>query len=284
MKIGPKLILYIVAAGALLLGAASLVMFSLANAPEWLMAINTSVTHPTQPDYQAADKALAALVKNGRVDYQAAKNNADLKQALDQLAHTAPDKFAKPLDVLCYWINAKSLITIKTIADKYPIRNNSAKPLGRDLNGTRYVVGGKAMSAQDIWLTKIKPYLMSPEKALINDPRAIMLVNSGAMGDPPVLDHCVTAKIYSKDLAANTFLYVRDKNNVNETDDGSYMSISPYFQWNSDIIERHFSDAFQFVLYYQDLESKNYSGTMPFYTFNKDFDWRLNDINTTENQ
>ena len=33
MKIGPKLILYIVAAGALLLGAASLVMFSLANAP-----------------------------------------------------------------------------------------------------------------------------------------------------------------------------------------------------------------------------------------------------------
>jgi hypothetical protein len=259
-----------------ILGVLSLVLFSFANAPLWFNIATTKIEHPAAADYQSLNKLLALVVKDGKVDYKQAKLAPEMNLALDYFAHTSPDKFKDEAEKLCYWINAHNLVILKVVADRYPIK--SAKLLSRDIDARRFNLGGEAHSAEEIWLKKIRPYPLSDELGLLHDSRIIMLVSNGAAGDPPVLDHAVIPSLLSKDMAANTYKFIHNPRNVTYSLERSVFGISPYFQWNSLIIEKHFGTPHNFVLYYLEMPNKipNRVGLME--TYNRVFDWRVNDL------
>ncbi len=200
---------------------------------------------------------------------------------MKQMAELSSDEFASDSDKLCYWINAYNLFVIKTIADRFPVK--SVETMSNELNSHLYTAGGQPISCKDIRQLKIQPLLGCTQNDDYTDCRMLLLISGGAMGYPAVLDHAVTTDSISRDMGENTFKFIRIRYNVYYDNISRTMFISPFFQWNESLFMRGFGDPFEFVIYYLYPGEKPDQTDIHFKkTYNRKFDWRVNDVSTPD--
>ena len=90
--------------GLLILGLGLLlsVFQGILHAPEYISAYLTKVDHPIKAHYDYTDKFLKEVVKDGKVDYAAARNNKNLDKALKEFAELSCDEFENDGERLIY--------------------------------------------------------------------------------------------------------------------------------------------------------------------------------------
>ena len=139
---------------------------------------STKVTCPTSYEFKIYDRLLRKYVKNGRVDYQSLRNDPEWKACCVELKETSPSRLQGKLEQLSFWINTYNLLTIKCVADSYPLAR-----LSRESAERKFTVGGKPYS-----LAQIKEEIFPPLIST-SDWRAIFLVCDGTTGAPAIVSH-----------------------------------------------------------------------------------------------
>ncbi|HEY9772460.1 MAG TPA: DUF547 domain-containing protein [Planktothrix sp.] len=214
------------------------------------------------------DGLLTKYVKDGLVDYAALKNSSELRDAVDELKHTSPDKLVAEDDQMAYWVNAYNLLVLKMIADRYPIR--TINQIGNDYSGKMFVVGGRPYAVQDIYIGQIFP------RAKQSHETDIFLVSQGAIGYPPLQTHGFDKDNLATDAEAAAHAFINDPRNVLYDPDSKALKLSKFFQWTQDVYGGKWDTPFVMVDSYLDkkvdlrLEGLTQAYSLP-------FDWRLND-------
>lgn len=219
---------------------------------------------------ESYDQLLKTYVKDGLVDYKSLKSSPLLKKSMDELARTSPAKMADKKEQLAYWINAYNLLTLKVIADRYPI--TTIEKLGNDKSSRKFSVGGEQLSVQDIYIQKLMPMIKA------TDAKYIFLLSGGSVGYPALLDRAVAPEKMERDMELAAYKWIMDARNARFDEVTQTLFVSPYLQWNSQIIETQYATPFDFVLKYMsptvEVETSR-PGTIK--TFGQRFNWTLND-------
>lgn len=264
----------------MVLGLGCAVISSVSHIKDAIMVAITPVNHPNKPNFDAYNKLLSEIVvetKDGnRVDYNKAKSNPNLEPALKEVAENAPDKFMDDRDKISYWVNAHNLLVIKAIADHYPIE--SALKVAGDLARGRRVVGGTAMSADDILYTKIQPFLNDQLGTEARNLKIMFLVCRGAVGEPDLLNHAITKETLLKDAKANAWRFTHHKFNVYINEKRNKFLLSPWFQWHSSVTMNRYHDNFELVKTLLTDEEAETNSLYTVQSYLKDFDWSVNDL------
>jgi len=184
------------------------------------------VQHPASYEFAKYDKLLHDFVDaDGLVDYSSLKKSGLLNLAVDELATISPDKFPTREARLCYWINAYNLLILKTICDNYPV--TSIRLLGNKPSLTKYIVASDIYSVKDVLETRLAGNFG-------DEPLATFVVNGGAQGYPPLINHVIEPTHLKADEQANLYKFANDPRNSKYDDVTNRFSIAPYFQFYSD--------------------------------------------------
>jgi hypothetical protein len=264
---------------ALLFGAGCLlaITHTIWHAPEYISAYMTRVDHPIRASYPAYAAFLKLVVKRDQVDYALARNSKELDKAVKEFASVSCDEFEYEGDKLLYWINAYNLLVVKDIADKFPVAN--LNEVSNELSSRRFTVGGIPITVKDIRELKIARFLDGTKKGDTSDARMIFLIAGGAKGYPVLCDHPITDESLSHDMQDNTYKFLSSQINVRLTKEPYVLLISPFFQWNQNIIQRSFDNPWDFVIGYMPKEIRPDTGDYHLkQNYLTRFDWRINDI------
>lgn len=240
------------------------------HAPEYLMAALTFVRHPSTPDFSKTDQLLKEVVKNGLVDYDKVRSTPYLNQALAEIAGQSPDKFTQKDDQLAFWINACNVVSLKIQTDSSSDR--TAPIMRPDFRVRRFTVAGKAYTVEEMVEEKITPFFLPEDKGKAKDKRAFLLLTRSYLGDPPLVDHAITAETMQHDMEANTKAYLSMSDVAQYSESKGLLIISPYFRLHSKIFSRDTGNPAIFVIdnLLPDLENN------PDYDFFPRMDYRIN--------
>jgi hypothetical protein len=265
-KFSPKALfpLVLLAIGLLLI---TLQFFS--NIGSYVASMFVQVEHPIAYRFLAYDRLLHSCVRGKLVDYTQVRNSQLLQSAMDELAHVSPDRLADPDQQFAFWINAYNLLVIKNVSDHYPI--NTVRKIDQTFNLRKYLIGGAPYSAEEIRTGKLMPMFYQ------RDSRGLLLVCGGSMGDPPLQDHAIDAEHMETELRVACYKFVNDPVNVYYDPDTEVMTISRYFMWNKEPIERQFESPFFFANLYLD-DAKKIQVEKATHEYFKRFNWYLNDV------
>ncbi len=158
-----------------------------------------NATASTADFFKDADKFLAKNVSNGKVNYKGiAANKAELNDLVATIGKMNVDKKSQN-EYKAFWINAYNLLTIKGIADNYPIKQPE------DVKGffdkISYTAAGEKVTLNDIENKKIR--------AKLKDARIHFVLVCGAKSCPPIIN-----KAYTPDNV-NALLETQTKKAVN---------------------------------------------------------------------
>lgn len=234
------------------------------HVPEYIEAATTKVTYPASYEFKIYDGVLKKHVKYGLLDYQSIKNSTELNAAYEDLKRSSPEKLQGKLEQLSFWINAYNLLTIKCIADHYPIEQLRQEPAT-----VYYIVGGKLLSLNQIKDDVLPPLIRT------SDWRAIFLLCNGSISAPFIADHAYSPSNLTDEFARATKQFVLNKSNYSIDEKEDTLSISPFYKWNLKYIDEHYPSPFDLVNSYLpqkvDVENAYRNYAMP-------YDWRINDI------
>lgn len=259
----------------IMVGVMATFLHDLSRAPINLMAMLTPVTRAEKPDFQAYDKLLRTYVKDGRVDYRRLKKGQELRDALDWLARNEPSQYKNRDDAFCYWMNAHNLLGIAIMADNYPTVQTIR--LKNQFVIRDFVVGGRALSAEQIWTDELRPRLSGNNTKIIVPSEGMFLFCRGALGYPAITDHAVTAATLAADAQKNMNDFVHKPTNVLYEPNKDRFTISPFFQWYREVFGRGFEDPWEFAIYALDHDDVAPYPPMMQKSIFATFDWRLND-------
>ncbi|MBP9091391.1 DUF547 domain-containing protein [bacterium] len=272
-----SLVAMVISMAVVFFGLSMSLMQDILRAPVYIQASLTQLKKPDRPDFSQYNQLLKTFAKDGRVDYKNLKTSPLLPAAMAEMATTSPDNFKKLDDVVCYWFNAHNLIAIKTVCDEYPVI--TPLKLKREFISRRYVVGGKAHSAETIWVDCIHPKLVEKRKEKAVQADSIFLLCRAYLGYPEITDHAITAETMRADITNNLEKFIHNPANLIYKPDRHIFSISRFFQFYRDVFGQSFEDPWAFAIYYYDKADQ-----VPFEprlakTFIQNFNWGINDIN-----
>lgn len=260
LKNGVFLILPVLLGVGIFFCAASVVL----NIPDYLDSISTKVSFPSSFEFKTWDAVLKKHVRHGLVDYAALKNSPELAAAYQDLKENSPEKLQGKLEQLSFWINAYNLLTIKCIADKYPITELRSDPAKRKFN-----IGGKLYSLVQIKDEVLPPLIKS------SDWRAIFLLCDGQISCPEIADHAYSPSKLSDEFPEAMRRFVLSKANYRIDEKFQRFSVSPYYQRNIRFIDDAYASPFDMVNSMLprklELESINRDYGMP-------YDFHINDV------
>jgi len=174
-------------------------------------------------------------------------------------------------------MNAHNLLSIKLICDHYPIP--TLFPVKRSFISSRYVVGGKSTSIEEIWTDQLRPRVLGGDKRIEAPPAGVFLLCRGAVGYPHLLDHATTSASMVKDIDSNADAFLHDAANVDYRPDVLVFKISQFFMMYREVCCQGFEDPWEFVLYHYDKDDKETIDPRLEKKYLPRFDWRLNDRN-----
>ncbi|HEY9756160.1 MAG TPA: DUF547 domain-containing protein [Oculatellaceae cyanobacterium] len=238
--------------------------------PLMLESMFINVQHPLIYKFPAYSKLLPQIVKYPFVDYQQIQKSKLLDEAVSELAKTSPEDLEDDKQRFTFWINAYNMLVLKAIMEKYPLERLNEKSLTRSFSSTRYFVGGRGLS-----LEEIKRYELFPR--LHNKPTALFLICNGAIGSPPLLDHAITAETFDEDAENAARKFVNDKHNVSYDPDHKTFVVSPLLKWNEELFAQYGGPA-EFANKYRKSHLDLHSIDVLFVSFARNFNWFLNDL------
>jgi len=208
------------------------------------------------------DKLLKSHVADGRIDYQAIKENPQLGSLVTQLANLKPadekSAFAK-----AFYINAYNLLVIYGAATNYPV--GSVQEISGFFERNKYPVAGK------------KYTLNSFEKDFIfkkfPDPRLHFVLVCGALGCPPITEFAYQADQLDAQLDAQTKAAINDPNFIRVA--GQKASISKIFKWYNTDFGGGKKNILKYLNQYRNTSIPT-NASIDYY----EYDWSLNDQKT----
>lgn len=220
-----------------------------------------------QDFFATADAFFKQHVQQGKVDYEAIKNNP---QQLNILLNTIADYSLQNKDVnhqKAFYINTYNLLVIKTIVDNLPL--NSPMDKSDFFDGVYYIVQQQKMSLNQL------------EKGLIfkqfPDARLHFVLVCGAVGCPPITNFAYTPNDLNNQLEQQTQLAINHTNFVAVDSTKKNVTVSEIFNWYKKDFETDAESLIGFFNRYLNQKiPNNYS--VKFSTYN----WSLNTQNTMQ--
>ena len=205
--------------------------------------------------FDATDRLFQAHVRDGRLDYGALQNNAQLDALVQQIATATPA--ADPATDKAFRINAYNLLVAKAVSDAYPVA--SVQERNGFFDRTKHTVAGEALT------------LNALEKQLLRttgDPRLHFVLVCGAVDCPPIVAEAYRPAKLDDQLERQTRLALNNPNFIRTG--GDKIGLSQIFNWYADDFGGR-SEVRNFIERYRSRPL----GESPhsFYTYN----WALND-------
>lgn len=233
-----------------------------------LRIVGLKIKEPTSFNFTSYNQLLNKYVDHGLVDYESLKHDPLLASCTDELASVSPNKLKNKLDELAYWLNAYNFLSMKNIADHYPLKNY--KELGHSPSSRKFIVGGKIHSLAEIEETQLRPLI---EKT---DWRAIFLTCDGCTGSPELASHAYQSSTIDKDMQTACAKFVSNPNNYFFNSQNHVFSISPFYLENEHLIKSKYRSAADLIC--QELgEEHSKALRSAEWNFALPFDYRIND-------
>ncbi len=259
-----------------LLLAAGLLLSSnfLLNFQEHFEALTSKskLSFPADYQFESFDRLLARYVKNGLVDYSSLSKDPDLTKAYDELKVTSPRKLKGKLEALSFWVNTYNFLTIKSIADKYPV-----KMLGTDYSTRKFIVGSELFS-----LSQIKTEIL-PELILSSDWRAIFLLCDGCLSSPEIKNHAYSPSSITDEFEPSLKRFVLNEANYALNEKNRIFSISPFYMWNIRYFKESSLSPFELVNSYFPPEKRINLDAVS-HTYLLSYDRRINDLASSQKE
>lgn len=221
------------------------------------------------------------LSESGAIDYAGIRaDRANLLSAyvnsLEQISpQNRPELFAGAADELAYWLNAYNALTIKSIAEAYPVESvRDIGPLRGSFRNLEHLVGGHLMTLNDIELRMIHKRF--------HDLRTYFAVSYGAVGSPAVLREAFLGSTLDAQLDHVVRRFLNDGGMSIEPDSGRVI-LSRVFAWRQKDFEqatriRGSRALIAFVTRYAGVsERKQLRAMRETKVELQEYDWTLND-------
>lgn len=232
-------------------------------------AAGLRIVYPQSYNFSHYDQLLKKYVnEDGLVDYQALKKVDALSESVNELAKTSPDKLQSKLDKLAYWVNAFNLVSLKNIADHYPIERSTE--LKNSTSTQKFLVGGKPYSLMEIEEKELLPLIKE------TDWRGIFLMCNGTRGYPYLGNHAYLASTITNDMENACKYFVHDLSNYDYKPEFRSFSMSPFFRQYQQFIELKYKSPAYLLVEELDPDKKSKLSELSM-NYGIPFDYRIND-------
>jgi hypothetical protein len=155
---------------------------------------NIGFSQNTSDFFEKSDSFFKEYVLDGKVNYDAIKNNPSKLTEILNIAKTIVIDKSHAANFQAFWINAYNLSVIKGIVDNYPIKS----PLDKAgfFDKVTYELGGKKYTLNDIEHKLLR--------AQFRDARFHFVLVCGAIGCPPLINRAYLASTLDSQLQAQT--------------------------------------------------------------------------------
>ena len=199
--------------------------------------------------------------KDNKVDYQNLRVNSDLLNIiLDYAAKLNLKNESKDVNK-AFWINIYNLAVVKNVLDNYPLKSTLDIP--GFFKETEFSISGQQLTLDDIENTILRD--------MFQDPGIHFVLNSGANGSPPLLDHAY--------MPVNIDLQIKEQivKMINNTDfiridrKDKKIELPKIFEWYTKDFVTFYTNEIDFLnLFLEKKVTKDYK--LKVY----EFDWTLN--------
>lgn len=174
-------------------------------------------------------RVLDARLSGGRVDYAGLHTDHAALDAWLAEASTAPVSSFSPDEQKAFWINTYNAITLRVIADAWPVTSPRDIDGGKLWDSRRWLVGGSPRTLNDIEHKILRP---------LGDPRIHAALNCGAVGCPPLAAKVFVASGLSAQLDAASRRWA-----ASATLSGGALSLNQIFDWYGEDFVPAWGDA-----------------------------------------
>jgi len=206
---------------------------------------------------------LQKVVKNGSVDYAAAKNDASL-QALIKTIAAADLSSASSATKQAFYINAYNLLVINSAAKAYPVE--SVMKINGFFDSKKFTVEGQSVTLNQIE----KEYLIKT----YGDARYHFVLVCGANGCPPITNFAYTAEKLEQQLESQTKKALNDNSFIKVSENN--VSLSQIFNWYSKDFGTSKTAVVDFINKYRKDKIQS-SVNIDYYKY----DWSLNNTSSS---
>jgi hypothetical protein len=236
-------------------------MKSIIGTVAFILAIVFSSNAQTDAFFNQTDVFLKKHVRQGKINYQAAKTDANLNKLITQIANQDLSKLSGKTKQ-AFLINAYNLLVIKGASEVYP--TNSVQTVSGFFDTKKHTVGGKKIT-----LNGLEKDLLLKE---FGDARFHFVLVCGALGCPPITDFAYTPAKLEQQKETQTQLGLNDPNFVKVNNAETQVQLSQIFKWYSSDFGGNKATAIDFINKYRNTKiSTDYK--VSFY----EYDWTLNE-------
>ncbi|WP_158974493.1 DUF547 domain-containing protein [Cellulophaga sp. L1A9] len=227
----------------------------------FLIGINFGFSQATTEFFYKTDVFFKTYVANGKVKYEAIKNNKEDLLALKNMISTLVVSKENTLEYQAFWINAYNISVIDGVVAHYPIK--SPLDVAGFFDKITYKISGTSITLNDIENKKLRAEF--PKEARFH----FVLVCAG-LGCPPIINKAYQPSTLESQLtqqtkkAINNPSFIRVENNK--------VNISQLFEWyKKDFLQKDASVTAFINSYKSDKLPED--AKVGYYTY----DWRLNE-------
>lgn len=181
----------------------------------------------------------------GLVDYRGLKaDRADLDAFTAALARLDPAVYRSwgDREKIAFWINAYNAMTLRAVADRYPIRPSGLRSLVYPRNSIRQIPGvwdemTSEVLGRIVTLDEIEHGILRKEFC---EPRIHMALVCAAVGCPPLRREPYTGGALDRQLEDQTRRFLADRAKFRMDEASRTVRLSPIFQWfGEDFLARY---------------------------------------------
>ena len=211
--------------------------------------------------FSKTDSFLKKNVSNGKVDYQAIKNESTALNDILEIASKIDLSKENTTTLKAFWINVYNVTLIKGIVTKYPVK--APTDIAGLFDKTTYTIAGKKYTLNDVENKMIR------EK--YNDARIHFVLVCGANGCPPIINAAYLPETLEEQLNKQTKLALNNPNFIRVNTASKKVELSQIFEWYKDDFISKGKNEIDFINQYRDtkIDAKSKVSYYP-------YDWNLN--------
>lgn len=218
------------------------------------------------PDLAAYDSLLRDHVHAGQVDYAALKTDPRLTATTKAIAATDPAAIAERDERLAFWLNAYNALTLRLVADHYPVASIRDIAAGKPWDQPVVTLA----DGRSLTLNQIEHDIIRPE---FKEPRVHFALVCAAVSCPPLRSEAYVADRLDAQLDDQTKTFLRDPSANRYDPTRGRLELSAIFQWFANDFGGNDAAVIAFVSPYLSKAPK--PGTPISYL---DYDWSINGL------
>ncbi|WP_165748217.1 DUF547 domain-containing protein [Cellulophaga sp. Z1A5H] len=228
----------------------------------FLIGINLVFSQNTKEFMYKSDAFFKMYVVNGKLRYEAIKNNKEDLLVLKNMISTLSVSKSNTLEYQAFWINAYNISVIDGVVANYPLK--SPLDVGGFFDKITYTISGKNITLNDIENKKLRAEF--PKEARFH----FVLVCAG-LGCPPIINGAYMPSKLNSQLTQQTKKALNNPSFIVVEKDK--VKISQLFEWYKKDFTQNNTSLIDFINTYK-TEKLPENAKISYYPY----DWDLNDI------